>query len=107
MVITILPEEHRKMTCKEKMDYIIEMTGHNPFERRSRLREQVVWRYCIYYKLSLDGYIASDIARATGYDHSTVLFGLKSIKRDLEFRNEDAVETWRELLDKVQGSIYI
>lgn len=101
--LPLLHDVPESPTAKQRLDEIREVIkankdGFDPFATRSRTREIVSWRNCVYYKLRKEGYTYQSIARASNYDHSTVVVGCQKLCDYLETKDWISVNTWNELM---------
>lgn len=103
LAITILPKEPDKPTAETRLAQIIEIIGHNPFNQR-KYREFSIWRQCIVYKLTLEGFPNAEISKATGMNHSTVTSAIHNAEDALNYNDALFRQTWGCLLDSLQKS---
>lgn len=84
---------------------ILGATGTDPFSSRSRKREAVCWRQCVWRLMRDEGYGPVEIASAcdNGYSYSTVIVGAGKIRDYLSTGDRMAVETWRDFLAIMEG----
>ena len=106
MAVYILPKEPEKPKAEIRLNQMIEAIGFNPFNGK-KLRKDATWRHCIIYKMSLESFSQMEIAKATQLNHATITLALQNIKGLLEYRDELAHRTWKELLEKVQDAYYL
>ena len=99
--ISVLPRQSGRQTVNERFDYICKAiesaNGRTPFGTRSRDKEIVCWRQCVWRLLKQEGYPNLAIARATGWDHATVWWGLDRLTSYLQGGDPLATATWEEL----------
>ncbi|HCB89089.1 MAG TPA: hypothetical protein DEP71_07390 [Porphyromonadaceae bacterium] len=62
--------------------------------KRTRKREYSTARYSVFYSLYQDCYRPCEISRQFGYDHSTVVHGIKTFKDLLDTKDDMAVYFW-------------
>ena len=102
LAISTLPRESTRPSARERFDYIcraIESAkdGMHPFADRSRNKELVCWRQCVWRQLKQEGYPNHAISKATGWDHATIWWGLERLTGYLLSGDPLAVATWQEL----------
>ena len=73
------------------------MDGFNPFRERTRLQRFTMWRYAIWHRLRLEGYSCTQIGRATGYDHSTVSWGVANARALVNLGDNLYTEVWNKV----------
>ena len=76
--------------------------GFDPFAKRTRLEEHVFWRYAVFYKMSLEGYMYTQIGRVSGYNHATVWTGIHSLMTSMEIGYAPAIKVWNELIELLE-----
>lgn len=87
-------------SVKERLDEIIGMIDDDPFNGR-KYRKYAVWRQCVIYKLSVEGYTNIEIARATGLNHATISCSIRNIKEGIRYMDKLTIKVWCELLEKM------
>lgn len=101
VAISVLPRQSGRQTVNERFDYICKAiesaNGRTPFRTRIRDKESVCWRQCVWKKLKQEGYPNHAIAKATGWDHATVWWGLDRLSDYLQSGDPLATATWEEL----------
>ncbi len=107
--ITVLPEDYPRKTASQRLAEIREgiretFDGFDPFAKRSRVREDVIWRQAVFYQLRNEGYTFPEVARASGYNHSTVLFGCTQTRDGLDIKDYETKIVWRRLNEIANGS---
>lgn len=60
------------------------MTGED-ISNRCRKHRTVMARWCALEQMSKDGYTTSEIARASGYNHATVIYTLRQVCNAKEY----------------------
>lgn len=80
--------------------------GFNPFASRKRDKTLVCWRQCVWRQLTKEGYHSVEMARATGYDHSTVWTAMQRLDDFLYTGDPLAVETWKDLQAIIEPRYY-
>lgn len=103
LVITVLPKSKGRPTARERLDHIRGVItdakdGFDPFAKRTRERECVTWRNCVYLLLRKEGYSFSEIGKAAGYDHSTVLAGCAALRGFLDTKDTLTADVWNEFI---------
>ena len=76
--------------------------GFDPFAKRTRLEEHVFWRYAVFYKMSLEGFMYTQIGRVSGYNHATVWTGIHSLMTSMEIGYAPAIKVWNELIELLE-----
>ncbi len=76
--------------------------GFDPFAKRTRLEEHVFWRYAVFYKMSLEGFMYTQIGRVSGYNHATVWTGIHSLMTSMEIGYAPAIRVWNELIELLE-----
>ncbi len=84
VAMTVLPNDVMRKNASQRFSEIREgiinsLDGFDPFRNRSRDQYVVFWRHAVFYKMKLEGYSYTEIGAATGYHHTTVLFGSSNI----------------------------
>ena len=102
LAISTLPKERRRETAKDRLDQYIATIklakgGFDPFADKTRDRRFVCWRQCVWLLLARAGFMHTEIARATGYDHATVWWGISRLKGYLAQGDYLAVAIWNEI----------
>ena len=86
-VTALLPRVPETTSAEQRFDELCELVSRiSKIDIRSKSRETktVIWRRCIWYFLSKEGYGISAIGKASGFDHATVLFGIRKHKDYLD-----------------------
>ena len=107
MAVATLPRPVSVKTAAERLAEIREAissrTGIDPFEGRSRDAGIAAWRHCVFRMMMVEGYHSTDIGRASGYDHATVLWGNWRVRRARLNTDPIAAETWGEAVSIIGG----
>lgn len=98
IAIWLLPIEPQRPSASKRLDYILERIGFNPFNKK-KIRDEVLWRQCIVFKLSLEGFTNAEITKATGMNHSTVTNAIQTTADGLKYHDNFITQTWAGLLD--------
>ena len=103
--LVLLPPS--RPTCRDRFHTILgristQKDGFNPFRNRDRADELVCWRQCIWRYLFREGYKVTDIAKATGYNHSTVHAGVKIADGAIEVGDVKTVTIWNEMIETLK-----
>lgn len=96
-VAALLPRVPETVTTKQRFDELCDMVSRiSKIDIRSKSRETktVIWRRCVWYLLSKEGYGISAIGKASGFDHATVLFGIRKHKDYLASGDQLTREIW-------------
>lgn len=101
LAINLLPKEPDKPKAEDRMAEMIKAIGHNPFNKR-KYRQFAIWRQCIVFKLTLEGFTNAEITKATGMNHSTVTHAIQSSKDALSYNDALFKQTWGSLLESLQ-----
>lgn len=101
LAVALLPREEDKPEAGHRLAEIIGMIGHDPFNGKKH-RVYVVWRQCVIYKLSIEGYTNAEITRATGLNHATVSYSIQNVKDGMRYRDELTNKVWGELQEKTR-----
>lgn len=106
-VIPLLPKARLREPASSRLNTIrnrmASATGHDPFASKSRDRNDVIARQCVWYRMKqMEGYNPSDIGRASGYNHSTVLFGVEQVQAGFDVRDKDIKNAWETLLEALK-----
>lgn len=106
IAVSILPSTPARKSTSERLDEIVmkikEHGKTDPFDR-SRNSASVLRRQCIFKRLRGEGYMLSEIARASGYDHATVWFGCNQVQNGLDTNDRIVKNTWNELNEILYG----
>lgn len=78
-------------------------TGADPFSSRSRKRDMVCWRQCVWRLMRDEGYGPVEIASACGHNHTTVIWGARKIRDYLSTGDRIAAGIWRDFLAIMEG----
>ena len=101
IAISTLPKEKGRVTAEQRLtqieDAIIKEEGFNPFASKSRNCNIVSWRQCIFLVMERDGYTYSQIGKAAGFDHTTIIWGAKKMEGYIQSGDRLAVDTWKRL----------
>jgi len=104
--ISVLPSSPARKSSSERLeDILARIRAHgeaDPFDR-TRNGHSVLWRQCVFKRLRGEGYMLSDIARVTGYDHSTVWFGCQQVQNGLDTNDRLVKKAWNELNEILYG----
>lgn len=65
--------------------------------KRTRKREYATARYAVFYRLYNDCHRPCEISRQFGYDHSTVVHGIRTFKNLIDTKDRMAVDFWNSL----------
>jgi len=100
--ISAMPRESEFQSIEDRFTEVTEAIasakeGMRPFDRKSRNKEAVCWRQCVWRLLFQEGYRKYEIAKVTGWDHSTILWGLGRVDDYLSSGDRLAIATWQEL----------
>ena len=71
--------------------------GEDPFGTRRRDRVTVCRRQCVWRFLVREGYHSVEIGKVTGYDHSTIWWGVSRLDGYIEAGDWLSVSEWNEL----------
>ncbi len=98
ILMDISPSEKINRPIKEIMFFAARSsnTSINRLMNGSRERQNVLARSLVYYALKKQGYTLVEIGKRFGKDHATVLHGLRSLKNDLESKDELTVMVWEK-----------
>lgn len=104
LAISVLPEDSPRKTASQRLAEIRQgireaFDGFDPFLKRTRVREDAIWRQAVYWQMKLEGYSLSEIARASGYNHTTVLFGCRQTADGLDTGEPETKVVWRRLTE--------
>ena len=107
LAISVLPEDSPRKTASQRLAEIRQeireaMDGFDPFAKRTRLEEHVFWRYAVFYKMSLEGFMYTQIGRVSGYNHATVWTGIHSLMTSMEIGYAPAIKVWNELIELLE-----
>ena len=107
VAMTVLPEDRPRKTASQRLSEIRQRIaeakdGFDPFAKRTRLEEHVFWRYAVFYKMSLEGYMYTQIGRVSGYNHATVWTGIHSLMTSMEIGYAPAIKVWNELIELLE-----
>lgn len=107
LAISVLPEDRLRKTASQRIAEIRQRIaeakdGFDPFAKRTRLEEHVFWRYAVFYKMSLEGYMYTQIGRVSGYNHATVWTGIHSLMTSMEIGYAPAIKVWNELIELLE-----
>ena len=102
VAMTVLPEDYPRKTASQRLAEIRQgiretLNGFDPFFKRSRVKETVIWRQAVFQQMRIEGYMLSEIARASGYDHATVLFGCRQTVDGLDVGDYETKTIWNRL----------
>ena len=102
LAISVLPEDSPRKTASQRLAEIRQgiretLNGFDPFFKRSRVKETVIWRQAVFQQMRIEGYMLSEIARASGYDHATVLFGCRQTEDGLDVGDYETKTIWNRL----------
>lgn len=105
--ISVLPNQRERPTALERLTTIRGQIrgakdGFDPFGSKSRDASYVCWRQCIWLKLSQEGYRTLQLARASGFNHSTIIWGIGHVSDYINAGDYMAVSAWEELNDIIQ-----
>ena len=64
--------------------YMETICGYD-IRQKCRLRVVTNARYLVFLKMQLEGYTQKEMERASGFDHSTICYGIKSISVALKY----------------------
>lgn len=99
--IAVLPGEVERPTARQRLAQIRkaieESEGYDPFSSRSRERDIVGWRQCVYLVMEREGYTYSEIGRAAGFDHVTIMWGAKHQAGYIDSGDKLSVEIWEKI----------
>lgn len=104
VAMTVLPEDSPRKTASQRLSEIRQgiretFDGFDPFAKRTRIREDAIWRQAVYRQMNMEGYSLSEIARASGYNHATVLFGCRQTANGLDIGDYETKVVWRRLIE--------
>lgn len=107
LAISVLPEDRLRKTASQRLSEIRQRIaeakeGFDPFAKRTRLEEHVFWRYAVFYKMSLEGFMYTQIGRVSGYNHATVWTGIHSLMTSMEIGYAPAIKVWNELIELLE-----
>ena len=107
LAISVLPEDRPRKTASQRLAEIRQgiretFNGFDPFAKRTRLEEHVFWRYAVFYKMSLEGFMYTQIGRVSGYNHATVWTGIHSLMTSMEIGYAPAIKVWNELIELLE-----
>ena len=93
-------------SCADRFREIRELVeaakGEDPFGTRKRDRVTVCRRQCIWRLLVREGYHSVEIGKVTGYDHSTIWWGVSRLDGYIEAGDWLSVTEWNELKEIVK-----
>lgn len=101
--ISILPKcDCTQVSVMQRLSYIRDCLkkkkeSFDPFSSRTREEPDVIWRHAVFCKLKQEGYSYQKIANASGYNHATVLWGVRNIRDGLSVNYQVIVKIWEEL----------
>lgn len=105
VAITALPEEAPRMSAEERLTFIrqaiAERKGFDPFAIRSRRSDIAAWRCAVWKVMKDEGYRQAAIADLSGWDHSTVSYGVSRFKGYLACNDPITTPVWRELQEMI------
>lgn len=109
LAISVLPEDRPRKTASQRLAEIRQgiretFNGFDPFAKRSRVREDMIWRQAVFYQLRNEGYTFPEVAKASGYSHSTVLFGCTQTRDGLDIKDYETKVVWRRLNEITNGN---
>lgn len=99
--IAVLPGEVERPTARQRLaqirEAISESEGFDPFANKSRDRDMVGWRQCVYLIMGREGYTLNEIGRAAGFDHATILWGARRQEGYIESGDKLSVGIWERI----------
>ena len=99
--ISVLPNSQERPSAEERLAIVrglIRDAGNpDPFESKTRDSEYVCWRQLIWLKLSQEGYLLEHIAKASGFNHATIGWGIRRATDYLKAGDHMAVSAWERL----------
>lgn len=100
-VINILPVDVESKTAEERIKEmrkcLLDTINIDPFATKSRKITDVLYRNSIWKLLRSEGYTFSEIAKACGYNHSTVIFGINNISAYLDSNDYESKKVWNKV----------
>ena len=99
----LLPSDGHRLSPAERFEAILgaisrQKGGYNPFDR-TRRAEPVTWRQLIYKRMKDEGYPIFEIAKVTGYDHSTIFCGIQRANDGIACKDWMTVKINNELIE--------
>ena len=100
--VTVLPKGLTKPTAEQRFTSICNIIEKAkpefyPFGSRTRRKEYVCWRQCVWKKMIMEGYTQLSLERITKYNHATIGWGITQLNGYIDSRDKDATEAWNEL----------
>lgn len=110
VVMPMLPNRTRRPSAiarvRDIRERIQEAEGIDPFMAKSRDRDMVCWRQCVWRQMRGEGYTLMEIGKASGYNHATVLMGIRCLSEYIETGDRIAADISRrfaELMSEEEG----
>ena len=106
VAMTVLLEERPRKTASQRLAEIRQgiretFDGFDPFCNRSRMKGDVIWRQAVFQQMRIEGYMLSEIAKASGYNHATVYFGCCQTTDGLDIGDYETKTVWGRLTEIV------
>ena len=77
----------------ELRNAVLDISGIDISEK-NREAIPVIWRRCVWYRLSKEGYSTTAIGRACGFNHASVTVGINAHKDYMSTRDYQTVKIW-------------
>lgn len=101
IAIKVLPNQQERPSTEERLatirGLIRDAKGFDPFLTKTRDATIVCWRQLVWLKLTQEGYKMTHLAKASGFNHATIGWGVGRVRDYLMAGDHIAVKAWEQL----------